>query len=222
MSNIEVINESVCVANSDTNSDTLADTMSDTNVIELVEKNTAEVVKALEDVKETVKEAAEDVKEVVDDAKEAVDDVKESVEDITHTINDTLDPKLTEEQQTILALFYEDAKAAVEDIILSPLPALVKLTKMIGALMKLFEKVKLHGKTISGSNKKAVVMAIVKRLLKDLVPDRDLLFELLAIYNSNAEYLLETLADVSRSLNVVTEVLESGCCASILSLLNKK
>lgn len=207
MSNIETMNE---VAE-----DTLADTMSDTNVIELVEKNTAEVVKALEDVKESVKEVTEDVKV-------AVDDVKETVEDITHTINDTLDPKLTEEQQTILALFYEDAKAAVEDIILSELPALVKLTKMIGALMKLFEKVKLHGKAISGSNKKAVVMAIVKRLLKDLIPDRDLLFELLAIYNSNAEFLLETLADVSRSLNIATEVLESGCCVSILSLLSKK
>lgn len=215
---MEVNDEVVRVANSDT----LADTMSDTNVIELVEKNTAEVVKALEDVKESVKEVTEDVKEVVDEAKEAVDDVKETVEDITHTVNDTLDPKLTEEQQTILVLFYEDAKSAVEDIILSSLPAVVKLTKMIGALMKLFENVKHHGKTISGSNKKAVVMAIVKRLLKDLVPDRDLLFELLAIYNSNAEYLLETLADVSRSLNVVTEVLESGCCASILSLLTKK
>lgn len=208
---------------SDTMGDTSSDKTSDTTVVELVEKNTVEMIKEkLDDVKEEIKVAVEEVKVTVEDVKESVDDVKETVEDITHVVNDTLDPKLTEEQQTIIALFYEDAKSAVEDIILSSLPALVKLTKMIGALMKLFENVKHHGKAISGSNKKAVVMSIIKRLLKDLVPDRDLLFELLAIYNANAEYLLETLADVSRTLNVATEVMESGCCVSLLSLLTKK
>lgn len=188
----------------------------DTTVVELVEKNT---------VKENIKIAAEEVKETVDDVKEAVDEVKDKVEEIKQVIDDVFDEKLTEEQHTILILFYDDAKAAVEVVVSSSLPAPVKLAKMLGALMKLFEKVQHHGKAISGSNKKAVVMAIMKRLLKDLVPDRDVLAELLAVYRDNAEYLLETLADVSRTLNVVTELAEmaeSGCCASILALLTKK
>jgi len=198
----------------------------DTTVVELVEKNTVEAMKeALDDVKEDIKVAAEEVKETVEDVKDKVDEVKDKVEEITHAIDDVFDDKLTEEQQTILILFYDDAKAAVEISASSSLPAVVKLTKMIGALMKLFEKVQHHGKAISGSNKKAVVMAIMKRLLKDLIPDRDVLAELLAVYRDNAEYLLETLADVSRTLNVVTEIAEmaeSGCCASILALLTKK
>jgi hypothetical protein len=131
------------------------------------------------------------------------------------------DLKLDEKEERVLALVEAQAKAIAETCLSSDLPAVIKITKLIGELMKIMENVRLNGETIKGGIKKKVAMELIHRLLKEFIKDRDTLFEMLAVYHSMAEHLLETMADVSRGLNVAQEIIESDCCVALMKLLKK-
>lgn len=122
---------------------------------------------------------------------------------------------LTTDQETVLVLYYDEARTAVEGMVSGDLPTPVKVTKMIASLMKLMERIRYNDRPLKGADKKAIVMELVHRLLKDLVKERDSLFEILAAFHSMAEHLLETLVDISHNLAVVEEM-ASGCCAMLL------
>jgi hypothetical protein len=145
------------------------------------------------------------------------------VTDIVVTAVDSVESelKLDEKEERVLALVEAQAKAIAATCLSADLPAVVKITKLIGELMKVMENVRLNGETIKGGIKKKVAMELIKRLLKEFIKDRDTLFEMLALYHSMAEHLLETMADVSRGLNVAQEIIESGCCIALMGLLKK-
>lgn len=128
---------------------------------------------------------------------------------------------LTSEQQHIVTLVYADAQSASQLILKDDsLSSAVKVAKLLSELMKILEKTKVNGAKLSGSNKKAVALELVKHLIRDTAPDA---FDLLASAESMGEHLLETLADVSRNLNmqVVEKIIETGCCGLVEALLKK-
>jgi len=145
------------------------------------------------------------------------------VTDIVVTSVDSVENelKLDEKEERVLALVEAQAKTIAETCLSSDLPSIVKITKLIGELMKMMENVRLNGAAIKGGIKKKVAMELIQRLLKEFIKDRDTLTEMLALYRSMAEHLLETMADVSRGLNVVQEIVESGCCIALMGLLKK-
>jgi hypothetical protein len=145
------------------------------------------------------------------------------VTDIVVTAVDSVERelKLDEKEERVLASVEAQAKAIAATCLSADVPAVIKITKLIGELMKIMENVRLNGETIKGGIKKKVAMELIQRLLKEFIKDRDTLFEMLTLYHTMAEHLLETMADVSRGLNVVQEIVESGCCISLMSLLKK-
>ena len=194
------------------------------SVVELSEKVIEDVKQGVEDVKELVEDTVEEVKDtvkevkhIVKEVKDTVKEVEESVEDVKEVISEIkLSFSLSKEQETIIALYYDEARSAVYDIVSGSLPTPVKVTKMIAALMKLMERVRYNNHPLKGSDKKVIVMELVHRLLKDLVSDHDVLSKTLLTFHDMAEHLLETLIDVSKNLAMVEEV-ASGCCALFFS-----
>ena len=128
---------------------------------------------------------------------------------------------LTPEQQHIVTLVYADAQDAAHLVLKDDsLSSAVKVAKLLSELMKILEKTKVNGVKLSGSNKKAVALELVKHLIRDKAPDAA---DLLASAESMGEHLLETLADISRNLNmqVVEKIIETGCCGLVEALLKK-
>ena len=81
------------------------------------------------------------------------------------------------------------------------------------------EKTKVNGAKIPGLRKKAVALYLLRQLMKDIVADIPLQSYLLNTAQTIGENLLETLADVSRNLNMAE--VATTCCMSVLSSLSK-
>ncbi len=127
---------------------------------------------------------------------------------------------LTPEQQHIVTLIYADAQSAANLILADgSMTGAVKVAKLLSELMKILEKTKVNGTKLSGSTKKAVALELLKHLIRDKSPDAA---ELLSSAESIGEQLLETLADISRNLNmqVVEKIVETGCCGLVEVLMN--
>jgi hypothetical protein len=120
------------------------------------------------------------------------------------------DMKLDDKEERVLSLVEAEARSAASICFSSDLPPVIKITKLVAELMKIMENVRLNGTTIKGAIKKKVAMELIHRLLKEFVKDRDTLFEMLALYHSTAEHLLETMAEVSSALNVAEKI--TSCC----------
>lgn len=128
--------------------------------------------------------------------------------------------KLSDDDAKIVSLVYHEAKAAAEPILHdSSLSVPVKVTKLLAALMKIMEKTKVNGAKIPGLRKKAVALYLLRQLMKDVVADIPLQSYLLNTAQTIGENLLETLADVSRNLNMAE--VATTCCMSVLSSLSK-
>ena len=72
-----------------------------------------------------------------------------------------------------------------------------------------------HSAKIPGLKKKAVALYLLRQLMKDVVADIPLQSYLLSTAQTIGEHLLETLADVSRNLNMAE--VATTCCLSLLS-----
>ena len=138
-----------------------------------------------------------------------------NVTDISIVAVDSMesDLKLDEKEERVLSLVESKAKAAASICFSSDLPPVIKITKLVAELMKIMENVRLNGTAIKGAIKKKVAMELIHRLLKEFIKDRDTLFEMLTLYHSTAEHLLETMADVRGALHAAEKI--TSCCASI-------
>jgi len=162
------------------------------------------------EIQNTVSEVVEAIGAAEGAADGAADGAAKGAADVMEEVK----LSLTTDQETVVVLYYDEARTAVEGIVSADLPTPVKVTKMIATLMKLMERIRYNDRPLKGADKKAIVMELVHRLVKDLVKDRDSLFETLASFHSMAEHFLETLVDISHHLAVVEEV-ASGCCAML-------
>ena len=141
----------------------------------------------------------------------------------TAMISLDLPPVLTEEQKKILEFVYDSAKGFASDILNHPsMSNALKITQLIGHLMKLLENLSFGGKKISGSTKKAVALELGRNLIRDLIKDQELKTTILGMYDMLADSTLETLIDVSQHVNTAVKEAAISCCESILECLRKK
>jgi hypothetical protein len=128
--------------------------------------------------------------------------------------------KLDKEGERIVSLVYHEAKAEAEPILKDAnLSVSVKVTKLLAALMKIMERTKVDGSKIPGVKKKAVVLYLLRQLMKDIVDDIPVQSYLISKASAIGETLLETLADISRNVNI-PEV-AATCCMGLISALIK-
>lgn len=135
---------------------------------------------------------------------------------------------LTVEQEVAVQLVYGDARAAAELILKNEsMSDYMKVTKLMSELMKILERARPNGAKLSGANKKAVALALLGRLIAEVVQESSMLASLLSTVESVGEHLLETLADIGRSLNLTevqqqaAEAVCDGCCAVLQAILKK-
>jgi hypothetical protein len=169
---------------------------------------------ALESVKHIGEQAA------VSAIATASEAIKEEAIDAAMRLAGEEDIKISDDEKCIAAIVYHEAKEAAEPILQdSTLSVPVKVTKVLAALMKILEKTKLNGAKIPGLKKKAVALYLLRQLMKDVVADIPLQSYLLSTAQTIGEHLLETLADVSRNVNMAE--VATTCCMSLLSSLSK-
>ena len=132
------------------------------------------------------------------------------------------------EQEVAVQLVYGDSRAAAELILKNEsMSDYMKVTKLMSELMKILERARPNGAKLSGANKKAVALALLGRLIAEVVQESSMLTSLLSTVESVGEHLLETLADIGRSLNLTevqqqaAEAVCDGCCAVLQAILKK-
>ena len=127
------------------------------------------------------------------------------------------DNRLTAEQKKIVSLIYDKAKESVETILTaSNVADAIKITQTIATVIKLLEMVTFNNAKIAGGDKKQIALELTRDLIKDIIKDDSIKANIIAMYDMVAEQTLETLIDVSRTLNVEIQKAASSCCAAFL------
>lgn len=130
---------------------------------------------------------------------------------------------LNEEQKKILGFVYDSSKGFATDILNHPSMAnALKITQLMGNIMKLLENLSFNGKKISGSTKKAVAIELGRNLIRDLIPNQEVKTTILTMYDMMADQLLETLVDVSQHVNTAIKEATASCCECLADWLRKK
>jgi len=112
---------------------------------------------------------------------------------------------LSENQKKIASIIYNSTKNAIKSVLLDDsVNNIMKITLMIGKTIKEIENVKINEKTPTGKDKKAVAIELGRILIKEMVPNN----EILAMYDLMAEPTLEIMIEVSKVVNV--EIVK--CC----------
>lgn len=134
-----------------------------------------------------------------------------------------MESKLTEEQKKILSFVYDSAKEAATEILnRAAVPDAMKITQLMGALIKMMESLTFHQTKIAGSTKKAVALELGRTLVRDLVKDVTLQSGILMVYDMTAEQTLELLVDVSHHVNVAMKEAAASCCEWMAECMKKK
>ena len=145
---------------------------------------------------------------------------EEAIDAAMRAVGEDATVKLDKEGEHIVSLVYDEAKAAAEPILHDTgLSVSVKVTKLLAALMKIMEKTKVDGSKIPGLKKKAVVLYLLRQLMKDVVADIPVQSYLISKAEAIGESLLETLADISRNVNIPEAA--ATCCMGLFSALTK-
>ena len=198
--------------------------------IELVtkeqESTVAEVVEnKVEQIVESVGIDVNDVKpvteEVIATATTVVTEVaKEVVEQLGLKMISESD--LSEDQKKLASSIYDSMKDAIKGFIADPdMNSTVKITKVIGQVIKKLENTKIDGKVITGADKKVVAIHLGRILIKEVTPDDKGEAEILMVYDLIAEQTLEAMIEVSRVVNVAVQELATKCCPSLFEMFKR-
>lgn len=129
---------------------------------------------------------------------------------------------LSEDQKKLASSIYESVKDAIKGFIADPdVNSTVKITKVIGQVIKQLESAKVDGKVITGADKKAVAIQLGRILIKEVTPDDKGEAEILMVYDLIAEQTLEAMIEVSRVVNVAVQEMATKCCPGILELFKR-
>lgn len=129
---------------------------------------------------------------------------------------------LSEDQKKLASSIYESIKPAVEGFISDPnVNNTVKITKVIGQVIKQLENTKIEGKAITGADKKVVAIQLGRILIKEVTPDDKGEAEILMVYDLVAEPTLEAMIEVSKVVNVAVQEMATKCCPGILEFFKK-
>jgi len=126
---------------------------------------------------------------------------------------------ITEEQKQILISIYGQAKEATQTILHdSNTDITVKITHLIGKIIKILENISVNNAKISGANKKAVALELGKLLIEEAIKDNSLKQKILSVYDVIAEQTLEIMIDVSRTLNTNIHKATNSCLSWLFAI----
>jgi hypothetical protein len=97
----------------------------------------------------------------------------------------------------------------------------IKITKVLGQVIKQLENTKIEGKITTGADKKAVAIQLGRILIKEVTPDDKGEAEILMVYDMVAEQTLEAMIEVSKVVNVAVQEMATKCCPGLLTLFKK-
>jgi hypothetical protein len=129
---------------------------------------------------------------------------------------------LSEDQKKLALTIYESVKESVKDFVSDPnINNTIKITKVIGQVIKHLENTKIEGKVITGADKKVIAIQLGRILIKEVMPDDKGEAEILMIYDLIAEETLEAMIEVSKVVNVAVQEMATKCCPSFFKALTK-
>jgi len=129
---------------------------------------------------------------------------------------------LSEDQKKLATSIYETVKPAVQGFISDPdVNSTVKITKVIGQVIKQLVNTKIEGKAPTGADKKAVAIQLGRILIKEVTPDDKGEAEILMVYDLVAEQTLEAMIEVSKVVNVAVQEMATKCCPGLLELFKR-
>jgi len=129
---------------------------------------------------------------------------------------------LSEDQKKLATSIYETVKPAVQGFISDPdVNSTVKITKVIGQVIKQLENTKIEGKAPTGADKKAVAIQLGRILIKEVTPDDKGEAEILMVYDLIAEQTLEAMIEVSKVVNIAVQEMATKCCPGLLEFFKR-
>jgi hypothetical protein len=206
-------------------------------VVKAVEKTVDEVItqeteKAVEKVNNKIENAlkesgvdvelVEPVIELVTSAAATV--VAEGAKAVAEKLGLTLisESSLSEDQKKLATSIYESVKPAVEGFISDPdVNSTIKITKVLGQVIKQLETTKIEGKVMTGTDKKVVAIQLGRMLIKEVTPDDKGEAEILMVYDLVAEQTLEAMIEVSKVVNVAVQEMATKCCPGLLEFFKR-
>lgn len=127
-----------------------------------------------------------------------------------------VESNLTDEQKKLTLQIYESVKSKLKDTITDEaINETIKVTKIIGSIVTLLENTKVDEKIPSGNDKKAVAIQLGRNIIKEILSDNT---NILVLYDTLAEPLLETMIDVSKVVNTVIMEATKKCCPGLFEL----
>lgn len=200
------------------------------NSIELVtkeqESTVAEVVE--NKVEQLVESVGVDVNDVKPLTEEVVATATTVVTEVAKEVAEQLGLKmitesdLSEDQKKLATSIYDSMKDAIKGFVEDPdMNSTVKITKVIGQVIKKLENTKIDGKVITGADKKAVAIHLGRILIKEVTPDDKGEAEILMVYDLIAEQTLEAMIEVSRVVNVAVQELATKCCPGLFEIFKR-
>jgi hypothetical protein len=186
----------------------------DTVITEETQKVAEEVTDKLEKIVEETDPNTSSTTTVITEVAKAV------IEQIGLTM--ISESSLSEDQKKLASTIYESVKPAVEGFISDPnVNNTVKITKVIGQVIKQLENTKIEGKAITGADKKAVAIQLGRILIKEVTPDDKGEAEILMVYDLIAEPTLEAMIEVSKVVNVAIQEMATKCCPGLLEFFKR-
>lgn len=173
---------------------------------------------------------------VIDQAIEKVEDtetsdkkeISETATVVTEIAKEVLgltpisESSLSEDQKKLATSIYEKVKEAIKGFISDPnLDNTIKITKVIGQVIRQLETTKIDGKVPSGGDKKAVAIQLGRILIKEVTPDDKGEAEILMVYDLIAEQTLEAMIEVSKVVNVAVQEVATKCCPGMLGFFKR-
>ena len=130
---------------------------------------------------------------------------------------------LTAEQEKAVTLLYDDAKEIIKTIMDAPTTNIVvTVSKIIGEVITLVEAISATKTSLSGADKKVVVIDVIQKILNDVISDETLKEKIIAIFNEIVDSTIDIMISVSHSLQAVKKVeveivdkVESTCCSFV-------
>jgi len=130
---------------------------------------------------------------------------------------------LTAEQEKAVTLLYDDAKEIIKTIMDAPTTNIVvTVSKIIGEVITLVEAISATKTSLSGADKKVVVIDVIQKILNDVISDEALKEKIIAIFNEIVDSTIDIMISVSHGLQAVKKVeveivdkVESTCCSFV-------
>jgi hypothetical protein len=127
---------------------------------------------------------------------------------------------LTADQEKVIAFIYNDAKEIIVTLTSAPTNLFVTVTKIIGEVIKLVEAISSSKTVLSGTDKKAVAIHVIRTIITDVVHDEGIRTTILGIFHEIVDDTIDLLIQVSHGLQAVkkaeqaVEEFAKGCCFS--------